>query len=430
MRKELLGVSIAAMVTSLTAVPCLMADGAAPTLSISGETNVAVYAFNAKDRAKEQNKGKGQGIHTDIQDTRLNFEAVGNADLYGGMEYSTLIGFTGNPERGQSSVEEVRIRLRGKWGFFVGGNSRGVEDRMSRGAFSVMGATGGFNGNYDRVFNASTGIVDSVNMVGAAKDANKLTYVTPRVNGVQAGVSFTPNTEQKGFAKLRTIGTIENDSTTYDKNNIGLGLNYHTKFCNGLGLHASATAAFGKSQIARRLGAAPAANPAAREAETFFSGERHNTASYALGLVLEYGAFDFGAEYVDNGKSQVQKAIQGRNAGHVISAAAGYKFGVNRVALGFFHSERKLGTAFNHFGVTDVVASGNPKAKANVYSVTYDRNLAKGLVLFGEANYFDHKTDQRWVNVQTATQAIETSLADAVPSNKGHVVMSGIKVRF
>ena len=430
MRKELLGVSIAAMVTSLMAVPCLMADGAAPTLSISGETNVAFYAFNAKDKAKEQNNGKGQGIHTDIQDTRLNFEAVGIASLYGGMEYSTLIGFTGNPEKGQSSVEEVRIRLRGKWGFFVGGNSRGVEDRMSRGAFSVMGATGGFNGNYDRVINTPTGVVDSVNMVGAPKDANKLTYVTPRVNGVQAGVSFTPNTEQKGFAKLRTIGTREGDATTYDKNNIGLAMNYQTKFSNGLGLHASVTGLFGKSQVARRLNGDHGVNPADLQAETFFSGERHNTAAYALGLVLEYGAFDFGAEYVDNGKSQVEKAIQGRNAGQVLSFAAGFKFGVNRVALGFLHSERKLGTAFNHFGVTDVVASGNPKAKANVYSVTYDRNLAKGLVLFGEANYFDHKTDQRWVDVQSAAKAIEPTLADAVPNNKGHVIMSGIKVRF
>lgn len=439
MRNVLLSASALGLLAGVMLVDAAHAEagGNAPTLKISGEINTAVYAFNAKDQPKDANGGKGQGIHTDIQDSRLNFEAIGDAPIYGGMEYSALIGFTANPEEGQAAVEEVNVRLRGPWGFTLVGNSRDVADRMAKGAFAVMGATGGFNGNYDRVINGSTGVLSSVSLVGAPKDANKLTYVTPRVYNVQFGVSFTPNTQTQGFSKLHSVGSRKNDDTTYDKNNVSLGLNYQTKFANGLGLQASVTSIFGQSQIARRLGALPV-NADQRAAETFFSGDRKNAAAYALGLAFDYGAFDLGLEFIDNGNSQVHKAIQGRKAGQVYSIAAGYKFGVNRLALGYMHATRKLGTSivtnFNGVRVVDVISDNNPRAKADVVSLTYDRNLAKGLAIFAEANYFDQKTDRRWVNLQNNMKASgatsATNMADGVGNNKGHVLMLGTKVRF
>ncbi|MCA0370141.1 MAG: porin [Proteobacteria bacterium] len=439
MKSVLLSASALGLLAGVVLIEAAHAEAAgnAPTLKISGEINTAVYAFNQKDQPKDANGGKGQGFHSDVQDSRLNFEAVGDAHFYGGMEYSALVGFTANPEEGQAAVEEVNIRLRGPWGFFMTGNSRDVGDRMANGAFSVMGASGGFNGNYDRVINASTGVLPSVSLVGAPKDANKLTYVTPRVYDVQFGISFTPNTQTQGFSKLKSVGSRKNDDTTYDKNNVSLGLNYRTKFSNGLGLKASATAVFGQSQIARRLGALPL-TATERAAETYFSGDRKNTSSYALGLELDYGAFELGFEFIDNGTSQVLKAIQGRKAGQVYSVAAGYKFGVNHIALGYLHATRKLGTGiltnFNGVRTLDVVSADNPRAKADVVSLTYDRNLAKGLVLFAEANYFDYKTDQRWVNLQNSMKSSgvgnASNMLDGVGNNRGHVLMLGTKVRF
>ncbi|MBA4749422.1 MAG: hypothetical protein H2057_02255 [Alphaproteobacteria bacterium] len=438
MTKGLLGVSAVALLTSLVAFPQVQAASAgdapkvdvAPKVELSGETNVVYYVFNGKKNTKDQNGGKGNGHHIDIQDARLNVEAIGVAELYGGLEYSALFGIVGDPEDGQTSVEETRIKLRGPWGFLIAGNSRGVDDRMSRGAFSVMGATGGFNGNYDRVVNMSTGVLGGVDMVGTQKDANKLTYVTPRVYGLQAGVSVTPDGRQKGYAKLRTIGNRDSSDKTFDKNNVSLGLNYNHKFANGLGLTATATAVFGNAQIARRLEALAANAVANRVAETFYSGDRKRSASYALGLLLDYGAFDFGIEYVDNGKSQVHKAIMGRNAGYAFSGAIGYKFGVNRVALGYQHTERKLGTGFRHFGVVDIISADNPKARMDVISVTYDRTLAKGLGLFAEGNVMRSRTDSRWVALQNQAKAVNSGLSDGVGKNNAGIVMTGLKVRW
>lgn len=402
-----------------------------PNLEISGETNVIFFSFNGG--RKEENNGKGQGTHLTVQDSRLNFLFKGTADALGGFDYTGFIGVTGNTEKGKTSVEENWIMLRNRWGRLIAGGHRGVTDRMSVGAFSVMGATGGFDGSYKNVINVSTGVNRSTDLVGAQKDANKLTLVSPRLNGLQAGISFTPHGEQQGEAKLRTITSREGGVQPYDKNSVEFGVNYKTNL-EGLGVKASATVVTGQTQTIRRQTTAPAATANDRFAESLYSGDRHNTLSYALGLLLTYGDFEAGFEFIDNGKSNVLKAIKERDAGQLYMAAFGYNFGANKIAIGYQYSERKLGTRIEHFNETYNIASENSKAKANVFSLTYDRKLAKGLSVFAEANYFDFKTDDRWVQAQDGARGSAVSGASSIDqgvgNNHGQVLMVGTKVRF
>tara|TARA_A100000171_G_C2135901_1_gene150193 strand:+ start:1037 stop:2356 length:1320 start_codon:yes stop_codon:yes gene_type:complete len=402
-----------------------------PSLEISGETNVLFYSFN--QGKKEANNGKGQGSHISVEDSRLNFRFSGRADVLGGLEYTGFIGITGNTEAGKTSVEENWIMLRNGHGRLIVGGHRGVADRMATGAFSVMGSTGGFDGNYKNVVNVSTGVNRSTDMVGIQKDSNKVTFVLPRYYGLQAGVSFTPHGEQQGEAKLRTISSRSSGINPYDKNNVELGVNYKTDL-QGLGVKTSLTVLTGQSQPIRRRGTSPVNSEGRRFSETLYSGERSNSLSYALGLLLTYGNFEAGFEFIDNGESQVLKAIKDRDAGQMYTVAAGYTFGANKIALGYQFSERKLGTRIEHFGQTDIVAADNPKAKAKVISLTYDHKLAKGLSVFAEANYFDFKTDDRWVQAQekarTSGATGASSISEGVGNNHGHVFMLGTKVRF
>lgn len=426
-----LSVLVTASTAALAADKTPSAKG--PTLSISGETNVVFYSFNSG--RKEENRGKGQGTHLTVQDSRLNFLFAGSSDSLGGFDYSGFIGVTGNTEAGKTSVEENWIKLQNRWGRMILGGHRGVTDRMAFGAYSIMGGTGGFDGNYKNVINLSTGTVISTDLVGAPKDANKITLVTPRLNGIQAGISFTPHGQQQGEAKLRTIGSRESGTKPYGKNNVGLGVNYKTDL-EGLGVKASATLISGQTQTLRRFAVTPAATQNDRFAEAIYSGDRYNTLSYALGLVLTYGDFEAGFEFIDNGKSQVLKSIKDRDAGQLYMAALGYNFGANKIALGYQYSERKLGTRFEapRTNTTYTIAAENAKAKANVVSLTYDRKLAKGLSLFAEANYFDYKTDDRWVQAQNGARGTgvtgSSSIDQGVGNNHGHVMVLGTKVRF
>ncbi|MBL0942690.1 MAG: hypothetical protein IBJ00_08225, partial [Alphaproteobacteria bacterium] len=108
--------------------------------------------------------------------------------------------------------------------------------------------------------------------------------------------------------------------------------------------------------------------------------------------------------------------ISGFNAGRAYSFATGYTHGLDKVALGYYHSERKF---------------SGPKSKANIYSLTYDRQLAPGLSLFGEANQFDLKTSQATLNAQKAIyQGSNNTLAAPTTNNKGHAIVVGGKFKF
>jgi hypothetical protein len=405
-----------------------------PSLKFSGQTEVNYYGL--KQNVREGNNGKGNGHHMAVDYSKVNFDVFGKTKKFGGLEYSALLALSGNADDG--TPIENRIKLKNEWGTLIAGNTRGVDDFMAVGSFSVMGATGGVAGNYTNVLNESTGVVLSKDLVGRPKDATKVSYVTPRLNGIQAGITFTPSTAHKGEHKLETINPKSAKSQPFDKNQVGVGLNFKEKFGNGFETNLSATAIFGNTQAPVRL--TKLSRPV----------DYHKTQSYMLGAHFKYKDWEIGGEFIDNGKSRVpshnlgaylESATKDANgkydftparldrakkadAGKAYSAALGYTWGDHKWSVGYF-------------GSTKNIQSGYDKAKANVYSATWDRKLAPGLGVYAEANYVDMKTDKKAAENQNALKKgakelglSDSDLNDGIRSNKATVFVVGTKLKF
>lgn len=407
MKKILLATTALAIALPVLSISVEAKEIKTPALRMSGQSTFNYFAFNQTIR--EANNGKGGGHHMAIEDSRINFDIFGKADALGGLEYSFLVGLSGSTSL-DKNVEESRLKFKGEWGTILLGNTRGVDDFMSVGAFDVMTATGGFAGNYTHVTNPSNGVITTVDLQGAPKDFTKATYVTPRVNGVQAGITFTPHTQHKGDDKLFSHTSTLSTKQPFDKNQVGLGLNYKETFGNGVDVKLSGTLLYaGKTMRAARQGTTEGNVNAALLAP------RARTKSYALGGVLGWKDWKIGGEFIDNGQSQTREDVQGSDAGKAYSLALGYNYGVDSFAFGWYGSSRNL-------------QNNSLKAKANVWSLTWDRKLAPGLSVYAEGNFFDYKTD---ANLKNETLSANNKFeATGVENNRGHVVIVGSKIKF
>ena len=390
--------------SDITATP--VDDSKSPGLEISGGTSFNSYVFKQKQR--EQNGGKGRGTHFGADDSRINFQVLGKAGPeLDGLEYSFLIGLTGNTEAGKTSVEENRIKLKNRYGTLIGGVHRGVTDFMAVGPFAFYAGTGNVLGNYKSVVNETTGVVIRNDLKGAPKDQTKVTYVTPRFFGVQAGYSYTPDGNQTGEAKLATKALAPKDGgmTPVGQNVHEFGFNFKKEFANSFGLQLSATSLFGKS----------------KNTKNHHDAGYSDIAAYALGLVINYGGFSIGGEYLDNGRSLEWNGLTGNDSGRLFNVGVGYSYDRHGVSLGYLHTKRKLGrnktTNFN-YGTT----------KANVGALSYDYKLAKGLKLYAEGVAFQYKTSS--TAQAAAWKAATMASKDAVGKNNGHAVMLGSAISF
>lgn len=409
--KKILLATAAFALTALSVQAAATDAKTGPALKFSGQmtTNFYMHKQSAQNSATGAilNKGRGGGHHFSVDDSRFNADVFYKADGLNALEYGFLVGINLDASN-TTAIQEARLKFKNSYGTLLLGVSRGFDDFGAVGAFSVMGATGGFAGDYKNVLNVSTGVVAVVDLAGAPKDATKMTYVTPRAYGFQAGLSFTPNTAHKGEAKLANNVSLDVDGKAFDKNQFGFGVNYKKSY-GDVNVAASLTTLMGRTK---------AVDPTSTSG-TYFTAERKATKSYALGATVGYKDWMFGAEWIDNGKSQQEK-LNGADAGKVWSAALGYTYGVDQFTFGYLGSTRNMG--FN--------ATANlGKAKAQVFSLTWDHKLAPGLSVYAEANCFDYKTTDAAVAAQNNVAYIN-NLVQGVQSNRGHVFILGSKVKF
>lgn len=378
-------------------------------LEISGVATSNFYAF--KNSQREENGGKGRGTHIGVDDTRLNFEVSGFADkVFNGVEsdfnelyYSFLFGmnFSGEPE--SNPVEEARIKLKGRWGTFMFGQHRGPTDFMAAGPFTFVGGTGGVTGNYKAITNETTGSVirDDLGNRLTPKDANKVTYVTPRVEGFALGYAFIPDSTAKGSPKLTSHTDKGKD---YKAQTIHeAALSYKNTFA-GVGVNMALTGMRGHMKASRTT-----------------NDPRHDFKAFSVGAVFDYAGFSLGGEYLNNFKSGELKKLQGVNAGKVYTLGLGYKFGANAVSLSHFNSRRSMGTfSGENFG----------HVKTKNYAVTYDRDLVTGLGFYVEGITANMKASASKAQLNTWNKTINKKAADTVDSNRTKAVITGVKMKF
>lgn len=452
MKKFLLGTTAVALGMVTLASPVMAAAqekfGAnrrdtTPSLTFSGEGNFHGMFFKQKQRdidpavGADRAPGKGNGTHFEFADTRFNIAVDGKTQGYGEMDYGMLIGLNGDKNE-TNTIDEARVHLKGEWGTMTAGNTRGVEYTMSVGPLQdVMGGSGGPDGNYTHVVNRTTGVVVKMQPLGRSQDSTKINYYTPRIYGFQAGFSFTPNSRHFGERRLFTLtNTFDGaNAIPFDKNHIAAGLNFKHKFHCGLDLAASAIGLWAGSTQQNRGRLAPIANNFLAPQNVGASGtaNRQKTKSYLLGIVLGYGNFEGGFEFIDNMKSQELIGLSDNDAGRIYNFGLAYNIGPDKISAGYSHTTRRLG---KNAAVPASVNLG--RAKANVFSLAAERKLAPGLVFFAEGTYFKYDTNQQMNNANYAgarewwavSSSGSASEANFVDNNRGHVGMLGMRVKF
>ena len=242
------------------------------------------------------------------------------------------------------------------------------------------------------------------------EDATKISYYSPRIEGLQIGASFTPSIGNIGLTK----------QTAYDvaavryENIISLGANYEQDFDN-LGMLLSATAE--KAQV--------------KNAKSSFGVERGNLFSYDVGASFSYFGFTVGASYGSWGSSMLPK-----NGIY----SCDYNPSQNLSAQNCSSSAKKFSdphyyTAGISYRIGPIAASLTgikttyEKNDYKALSLGLDYKLTRDLMPYFEATKFEFTSNH--VSAQDVTnQGSVASSQNQIRNNSGYVFMTGILYSF
>lgn len=198
-----------------------------------------------------------------------------------------------------------------------------------------------------------------------AEAARKGSYYTPKMQGVQFGISFTPdsantggnrdinnltleNSATTGISKSRTgITTVKLDDNTFMtlnqnvRNAVSAGLTYDMEVNDDTSLKLSATGEYGKP--ARQVLHTKKHDNGT--VEVLNSYKLSNLKAYNLGAVITYGGFSCAASYGSLGKSLTTPAYYkvGRST-YYYNGGVAYGQGPIKTSLTYFKSSRYKNT--------------------------------------------------------------------------------------
>ncbi len=195
-------------------------------------------------------------------------------------------------------------------------------------------------------------------------NANKLSYYSPRIQGLQFGLSYTPDQNERGgnsggFSSINATSSGANSTRFVDVWNTGL--NYQGQY-NSIGIAAAVTGEWGsaKDPVASGSGGV----------------KLDDLAAYNAGLNLSYAGVTVGGSYGKLDEFGVAKSFN--SDGHYWTAGAAYEFGPFAASVTYFDSTIEHGTS----------ATAPDQEFRNV-SVGADYKLAPGFMPYVEVSFFD-----------------------------------------
>ncbi len=244
----------------------------------------------------------------------------------------------------ESAIDELWIRFSGSWGQIRLGNEDGAE-----GAAKKAGA-GGVDGHWDDYVGwreVNSRFAHEPTLTEDSSDATKITYFTPRIGGLQVGVSFTPDTGANGQS-------FSTDQDGDFENTLGFGVQFKKKF-GGVKVAAAVVGHFG-------------------EIEDEPGEDKEDLAAWMVGAEIGYGGWKLGGAYQDNGDGgeDVSSSDQDSTAWDV---GLGYSSGPVILGLSYLHAEVEKGD------------DGEDEGDTVNFGATY--MLGGGARVFAEVFWFD-----------------------------------------
>jgi hypothetical protein len=382
-----------------------------PKMSITGSIDSKFVNTHQRDEFRKVLSGSDQGkkiANNNIAtDAYINFNIKG--EVKDGLKYGGLIKLNANTSKSKKEVylngkspsvaEQVMAFLESGYGRVEVGNYTGVSESMKVNAGTFASATGGINGDAQYYWNAQTAETNTNTKDAFVQTANlptnelgtfglrgvnaaKLNYYTPEFSGFRFGATFIPNTKAFGTASETT--QILNDKTGF-KNVFEAGLSYTTEV-KEVGVKLAAVSQFGKNQ----------------------NDANKNLRAYEVGTNLSYKGFTVGGSYGDWGKYDVvEKNASEFGKTKYWTAGVGYANGPLSVSLTHLQSKK---------GVSVSNESAFNKLRNTVLGVDY--KVAPGVLPYVEFSSFK------------MNQASVAAADKDTKNNKGHIIMTGIKLNF
>jgi len=373
MKKLLLATTALA---AAVAVPAFAQTPAKPFSSANFAVTVGGYArqfVSYSDQTNLAGNVRSSGIDQN-SDNRLilTFRAALPSGMSAGSVWQI------NPNSNTATGNSITRRM---WNFIEGGFGQvqlgGIENVASQSAVGGFEAfTGGMiNGdnNAGAFATSRAGVSAQSGQAGHPSTgmdidgiSNKIVYYTPRIEGFQLGVNYTPTMSyRQGF----------DTTTTQYQDGIGANLNF-VRTISGVGIRAAA-------------GYITFDKPSDFGASDALKNSLKDPSAYNLGLGFQFMGFDIGGSYqktnnwrqIGGGTTTVASAaiadgLRNHN-GHSWEVGAGYVFGAAAVSVNYTTSENDHSTVTN--GVVTQQALGKDKIEALSASGRY--TLAPGVAV-------------------------------------------------
>jgi len=398
-------------------------ESVAPQLKFAGQTSFDNWMFKNSvrtipgDSANNawNRKGNGRGQYFSVDDSRFHISVDGKTDL--GMEYG--LHFTLNGDTGSTNtLRENYLFFGGSWGKLFLGDTYGVESTMTFGGWDNWGGTLFIDGGMvEHTVNVTTGTVVSDNLVGDTGRSTKMTYLTPRWEGFQFGVSYTPRGDHLGQGSVNSLVSASSPKVPFDTDTVASTLNFMHQFENSIEIALSANSIFARTHPEYTQGAT-----------TPVPYNRQNVGSFALGGRISYQGLGFSTEYGNNGKSRQIAGQSLSNAGQFVSYGLSYTHGATKVSTGYWYSWRNaLGGGINPSTYTKV------KATTSAAGAAIDHKLAPGLVVYFEYANFRMKNPaalNEANRLNASTNSSSNSFVAPIPSNTANSFVVGSRLVF
>jgi outer membrane protein OmpU len=306
------------------------------------------------------------------------------------------------------------------------GSNSSASKLMQLNAGTIASATGGIDGDFSTfaVTNLSayngmglTGVDNLYNNLDRQESSRKITYLSPRISGVQFGASYTPdqanNAAQNNLTQNNNY-TVSSLNNTYLgnvvrlKNIWSLGLSYSNTFANDVSVAVSATTDMGRrnnSSFQLTQSQVDSINSVSGDAytlDTFNSPtQRKNLKSYSVGTVVGYNGFSVAGSYTNDGKSLINKATPNGFKSSWWTAGVAYQTGPMSTSLTYLAGKKGFSTTNNNL-------------KTKLVSLGVDYEVMPGMKPFAEVTQATYTPS----NKNTATKA------------KATVFIFGTKVKF
>lgn len=240
---------------------------------------------------------------------------------------------------------------------------------------------------------------------GQLENATKLSYYTPRISGLQFGISATPDTGNRGSS-----ASITGNNSGDIRNMVSWGINYSDNLGN-LGVALSANGEHGKYEQSKTA-----------------TIQRRDLNAYEVGAMATFFGFTVGASYGSWGKS-----MQAKTGVYSCDYDPTLTFAGQTCATGgkeFKDPSYWTGGLAYQFGpVAASITTIKSKFQNNDYqaaSFGIDYRMAKGLMPYIELTQFKFTSNKPTYDDGAGKKIVSNAILD----NKGYVVLAGLIFSF